>query len=111
MGGSWRRPSGPRSGISFVPVAERVHGRYERLIRAYYPLSDQSVDCVWLYYAGLHGKWATDSAYFKRLAAMTPQVAKTLGISMDTLRISHGAALDRGYPQGWMVSVVNKALG
>jgi hypothetical protein len=90
MGGSWRRPSGPRSGISFVPVAERVHGRF---------------------YAGLHGKWATDSAYFKRLAAMTPQVAKTLGISMDTLRISHGAALDRGYPQGWMVSVVNKALG
>lgn len=112
---TWEESGGVRQdlvlGFRSYPSLSAFLDDYERLIRAYYPLSDRSIDCVWLYYAGLHGKWATDSAYFKRLVAMTPRVAGELGISLDTLRGSHRAALERGYPQGWMVATVERSLG
>ena len=53
---------------------------YSRLIYFYYPVVKDSYDCLWGYFAGLHGKWATDPRYFYKLVdvafSIAPQVLK-----------------------------------
>lgn len=84
---------------------------YSRLIGSYYPLSAKSVDCVWLFFAGLHGKWATDSNYFRALVRMACRLAPHLGVSRADLENSLHVAFERGWPEKWMAVCVADAVG
>ncbi len=46
---------------------------HSRLIYRYYPVARDNHDTVFGYFAGLHGKWATDSKYFKKLVDLSFQ--------------------------------------
>ena len=95
---------------------------YAGIIARCYPLAGKSVDCVWLFFAGLvHGIarsdgsrycWATDPGYFAALCRMAVTYAPILcgpewkGI----LRESLSAAVQRGFPYGWMLGVASGIL-
>jgi len=112
---TWEEKAGQRVDLvagfrSYSGVDEFLRD-YAQIIAASYPVSAASPDCVWLFYAGLHGRWATDSSYFRALVALTTHTAPLVGMSMETLRHSHDAALGRGYPFPWMEEVVGQCLG
>ena len=95
---------------------------YAGILARCYPLAGKSVDCVWLFFAGLvHGIarsdgsrycWATDPGYFAALCRMAVTYAPILcgpewkGI----LRESLSAAVQRGFPYGWMLGVASGIL-
>jgi len=86
---------------------------YSRLIHSYYPVSSSNPDCVYGYFAGLHGKWATDRNYFKKLC----QIAKFLGPHLlgsewkSKLTTSFNVALQRNLLEDWMIECVKSSLG
>ena len=95
---------------------------YAGIVSRCYPLSAQSVDCVWMYFAGfLYGlqrangsryQWATDPKYFSALCRIAKNYAPTLcGDRWDTLLTqSAKAAEERGFPVAEMNSVVKEIL-
>ena len=95
---------------------------YAGIVSRCYPLSAQSVDCVWLYVAGLtYGiqrkgggryQWATDPEYFPALCRIAKNYAPTLcGDRWDALLTqSANAAEERGFPIEGMRSVVKEIL-
>ena len=95
---------------------------YAGIISRCYPLSAQSVDCVWLYVAGLtYGiqrenggryQWATDPGYFPALCRIVKNYAPALCGEkwLDLLTQSANAAEERGFPIAGMHSVVKEIL-
>ena len=95
---------------------------YAGIIARCYPLSAQSVDCVWLYVAGLtYGiqrkgggrcQWATDPGYFPALCRIVKNYAPALCGEkwLDLLTQSANAAEERGFPIAGMHSVVKEIL-
>lgn len=95
---------------------------YAGIISRCYPLSAQSVDCVWLYVAGLtYGiqrenggryQWATDPSYFPALCRIVKNYAPALCGEkwLDLLTQSANAAEERGFPIAGMHSVVKEIL-
>ena len=111
---TWEEEGGRRvdqmAGFRSYAGLEEFLRDYSRLIASYYPLSRDSHDCVWLYLAGLHGKWATDSKYFKALVSLVPRIADEVGVSRSTLLRSADIAVLRGYPERWMQDAVAEVL-
>lgn len=95
---------------------------YAGIISRCYPLSAQSVDCVWLYVAGLtygiqrenggRRQWATDPGYFPALCRIVKNYAPALCGEkwLDLLTQSANAAEERGFPIAGMHSVVKEIL-
>ena len=95
---------------------------YAGIVSRCYPLSAQSVDCVWLYVAGLtYGlqrenggryQWATDPSYFTALCRIVKNYAPALCGEkwLDLLTQSANAAEERGFPIAGMHSVVKEIL-
>ena len=98
------------AGFRSYPSADAFFEDYARLIGAYYPLSAKSDDCVWLFFVGLQGKWATDSNYFKALVRMACRIAPGLGITKAQLEQSLRVAFERGWPEKWMAVCVADAV-
>ncbi len=111
---TWEEEGGQRvdqtAGFRSYAGLEEFLRDYSRLIASYYPLSRDSHDCVWLYLAGLYGKWATDSRYFRALGDLVPRIADEGGGSRETLLRSADAAVLRGYPERWMRAEVAGVL-
>lgn len=95
---------------------------YAGIVARCYPLAGKSVDCVWLFFAGLvHGIarsdgsrycWATDPGYFAALCRMAVTYAPILCGDRwsDLLTQSAKAAEERGFPMAGMNSVVKEIL-
>ena len=95
---------------------------YAGIVSRCYPLAGKSVDCVWLFFAGLvHGIarsdgsrycWATDPGYFSALCRIAVTYAPILcGPEWkETLRGSLSAAVQRGFPYEGMHETAGKIL-
>lgn len=109
-------------GFRSYPSLKDFLADYSGIIQRGYPLAAESVDCVWLYLAGLvHGKggrrWATDPLYFEKLVRMAVKLAPSLvgnrwGTTWrQTLERSLTAAVERGFPEPGMEGIVEEVLG
>ena len=85
---------------------------YSRLIYSYYPVAKANYDCLWGYFAGLHGKWATDPQYFFKLVdvafSIAPKVYDVpyIHIFIDDLK----KGVEREVLDNEMVAYVEKRL-
>ena len=86
---------------------------YSRLIFRYYPVCRDNADSVFAYFAGLHGKWATDPNYFKSLVRLSVNFAtQYYGDSWkEILRQDLAkACLREGVLQAWQMQYIKDRL-
>ncbi|MDI9393760.1 MAG: D-Ala-D-Ala carboxypeptidase family metallohydrolase [Synergistota bacterium] len=95
------------AGFRSYDSLEDFFADYADLIARLYPKCRDNLDNVFAYFAGLHGKWATDPAYFKSLVRLLLQLAPDLVEFWDP-----GAeleeALKRGTLEKWQEDEVRK---
>jgi len=98
---TWEEREGKRTTevAGFRSYDSLFHWLYDhsRLIYRYYPVARDNSDTLFGYFAGLHGKWATDSAYFKKLVNIALQhVDMDFDKDLETCRA-------RGILQAWQI--------
>ena len=85
---------------------------YSRLIFRYYPVCRDNADSVFAYFAGLHGKWATDPNYFKSLVRLSVNFAtQYYGDSWkEILRQDLAKACLRDVLEAWQMQYIKDRL-